>query len=219
LVAATALLAWLGEAMTRHGLGEGFWLLLLARALDRLPGAAAMGFESARAGFVSAGALPVAALFFLAASAAIVLFAKARWPANGLAGTANDVFVDVWPALLADRVGDLLLFTSAVILGATHDAAFFAIGSPARVLLMAPLIAGFTYLRAPYAPGGAAARPAAMTAAAQIVICCAGQILTRALGLPFALDGVWLIVVVATALGVLRAIGEPRRFPTGLAGE
>jgi hypothetical protein len=69
---------------------------------------------------------------------------------------------------------------------------------------MAALIAGFSYLRRSLPQGAAEIRrPPSITALAQIAICCGGEWLTRKLGVPFAINGAMIIVVVATALGVM----------------
>ena len=52
-VAATALLGWLGGQITLHGIGSGFWLLLITPTLIKLPAVAAKSFEAVQRGIVS----------------------------------------------------------------------------------------------------------------------------------------------------------------------
>ena len=122
--------------------------------------------------------------------------------------------MDVWPPLLAEYVPALVAGALAVILRAPIDLSLLTFGEPLHILLTAVLIAGFWLLRG-WARNGAAAsrRPVGLNAFAQIVVCCGGESLTRILGAPFAMDGAWIIVVVATALSVMGA-REARSIPS-----
>ena len=95
----------------------------------------------------------------------------------------------------------------SAILGAPIGVSLLTIGAPLHILLTAVLIGLFTLLRASARARGADGfdGPVWQTAAAQIVICCCGEFLAPALGLPFAIDGAWLIIIVATALSVLHS--------------
>jgi hypothetical protein len=219
LVAATALLGWLAERVTRYGLGDGLWLLLTASFLVRLPRWAVFAFELSRVGAASSSDVLDPVGYCLLASALITPLALARFaPISSLAGGeekesgANAVrFMDVWPPLLAQSVGALLISTLLLVSGQRLDTPSLAVGAPLHLLITAALIAGFAYLRAPR--GGAAAQPAILAALAQIAICCVGELLSRDLGTPFKIDGSWLIVVVATLTHLATTIvGRPTQY-------
>jgi len=209
-VAATAFLAWLAGRMTARGLGAGFWILLVVPYLVGLPTQGRMGLELAQAGYMDASALPITIGFVVLAIAVIVTLALA-WLPEGLSvqagalrsASSGAAFIDVWPPLLAQAAGTLI-GTAAVIAGMATRPYPLAFGAPLHILLMAALIAGFSYLRRSLPQGAAEIRrPPSITALAQIAICCGGEWLTRKLGVPFAINGAMIIVVVATALGVM----------------
>jgi hypothetical protein len=216
LVAATALLGWLGDRITRQGVGDGFWLLLIAPLLTRLPHSGVLAFEYSRQGLISLPVIWVAVGYCLLASVLIIPLALTRYapaasPAGGGDGEsrANGVdFMDVWTPLLAQYVGALLIGGLWLATGGPLDPSSLTVGSPIHILITAALIAGFAYLRAPR--GGAASQPAILAALVQIVICCVGESLSRNLGLPVAIDGPWLIVVIATLTRVVTwIVGRP----------
>lgn len=242
LVAATALLGWLGDQITRHGFGNGFWLLLIAPALMRLPEAVAHSAALLQVDDVSPSALAVAIGFILVAVAVLVALAIAHGHAEanfalnpevpsrlppglparlpgGLPGelpshikpaaprprvipaVGRDI-LDVWPPLLATYLGGLLLVPIAYMQG-NHSA--FAIGNPVRLLIIAVLIAVFSFLRTLSMPPADAwgRQLAKLTAAAQIIICIGAELLTRYLDVPFALNGAWLILAVAIVMSAV----------------
>jgi hypothetical protein len=214
LAAATAFLGWLADRVTRHGLGDGFWLLLVATPLAGLPAAIAGMLELLRLGVIGPGAIFCAFAYFALAGALIVALAIARGRREGGFGLG---FVDVWPPLLAEYLGSYALSALLYLLpGFALTSASIGIGSPLRLFVTAILILGFNLMRASPTGGDARGRPIGVIALAQIAVCCGGQALTRGLGLPFQLDGAWLIVVVATAIGVLASLRGAAR--TGQAG-
>jgi hypothetical protein len=212
LVAATALLGWLADRITRQGVGDGFWVLLIAPMLTLLPRSGALVYEFARMGLISSSVIWVVLGYCLLASVLIVPLALTRWiPAGRSIGGANDEshsngarFMDVWTPLLAQYVGALLIGGLWLAAGSSLNMASFAVGAPLHLLITAVLIAGFAFLRAPR--GGAASQPTVVAALVQIAICCVGELLLRNLGLPFAIDGPWLIVVIATLTRVATTI-------------
>jgi preprotein translocase subunit SecY len=211
LVAATALLGWLGDRITRQGVGNGFWLLLIAPILTLLPRSGALAYEYSRQGLVSPSVIWVAVGYCLLASVLIVPLALTRWvPGGPSIGAANDEshasvsFMDVWTPLLAQYVGFLLFVALELAGGSSINIASFAAGAPLHLLITAALIVGFSLLRAQ--SRGGMLQPAIMAMLAQIAICCIGEILARNLGLPFAIDGPWLIVVVATLTRVAATV-------------
>jgi preprotein translocase subunit SecY len=203
LVAATALLGWLADRITRQGVGDGFWLLLIAPILTRLPYSSVLAFEYARVGAVSSSATVVVFGYCVLASVLVIPLVLTRQVPAGLPFGAEDresraraSFMDVWTPLLAQYAFVLLIVVIEFIGGSLAFFDRFTVGAPLHLLITAALIAGFAYMRAPR--GSGAAQTAILAAVAQIAICCIGELLSANLGLPFAIDGAWLIVVVAT---------------------
>jgi preprotein translocase subunit SecY len=194
LVAGTALLFWLGERITLHGLGNGFWLLLITPMLVAAPSVAAGSLELGRQGVVPTAALGGAVVFLAVATALIAMTSSA-----GGASTENRVsgadFVTVWPPLFASYISAIAVsFFDLQTAGATH------------LLLMAALIATFNWLQwLGAAPG--TLRPVWAIALVQIFVCAGAELLTDILTLPFSIGGAWLIVIVTAAMSCLRAIG------------
>lgn len=207
LIAATALLGWLGGRITRNGFGSGFWLLLIAPTLAALPMQVAGTLAYARQGGIGTDALFGAAIFLALATILIAAVTNARLdaiPQNGQAAgnrTSGADFVSVWPPLFANFFAGLAAAALA-----------FSAGGAVHLLLIALFIAAFTWLQSRRAPEGSAeaARPLRLIALAQIVVCVSAEFLTRFWELPFPIDGSWLIVVVMVAISVLRAGGLNR---------
>lgn len=188
-VAATALLGWLGDRITRQGIGTGFWLLLILPTLIKLPAAAALGYEGGRAGLVAVGALAAVAVYLAVATALIVAVAKASPATAADNRTGGADFNIIWPPLFATAISGFAVEF------------WFSAAGPAHLLLLALLIAGFTWLQRRGNAGPPAGR---IVAAVQFAICAGAEILTQNLKLPFTLDGSWLIVVVVVAMNCLR---------------
>ena len=194
LVAGAALLFWLGERITLHGLGNGFWLLLITPMLVAAPSVAAGSLELGRQGVIPTAALGVAVVFLAVATALIAMTSSA-----GRASTENRVsgadFVTVWPPLFASYISGFVVSLFAL-----------EASGVAHLLLMAALIAAFNWLQwLGAAPG--TLRPVWIIALVQIFVCVGAELLTDALTLPFSIGGAWLIVIVTTAMSCLRAIG------------
>jgi preprotein translocase subunit SecY len=238
-VAATALLGWLGDQITRHGFGNGFWILLLTPALLHLPQTAMNTITHLQSQDVRPVELIVALGFIVLMIALLATLAIARYraeanasanppsasrepvhlqggapgslPPNPVASApkrelppiGRDV-VDVWPALLGTYFGGMVL---AFFISFEHgDYTGLLIGGLGRLLVIAAFIAFFSFLRMLSQPSGAGAlqqRLLVMMAAAQIVTCAGGELLMRYLGLPFAINGPWIILAVAIVMSAL----------------
>jgi preprotein translocase subunit SecY len=212
LVAGTALLGWLAERITRHGLGDGLWLLLVAPFLVQLPRTAVFAFELSRMDAASPSITSVPVGYCLLAGALIIPLALTRYAPISFStggehserGAICPSFMDVWPPLLAQSVGAFLISTLLLATGQMLNAPSLAVGAPLHLVIIAALIAGFAYLRAPR--GRAAAQPAILAALVQIAICGVGELLSLNFGIPFRIDGAWLIVVVVTLTRVATRI-------------
>jgi preprotein translocase subunit SecY len=244
-VGATAFLGWLGERITLHGLGNGFWLLLVAPFLSAVPRAIRGSSALWHQGAIDSVAL-CAAVGFLALTVVLVVAASGARARPGTrrispidiasrgVGAGRDEYACVWAPLLASYFGGFLIFGLALIFGHAKDAVtspWLAFGGPGHLFVVAALIAGFTYLRIrsarkdPVVDGGASdgdiSRPAWIMGIAQIIICAGAELLTRALRLPFALDGAWLIVVCTVAMNFIASFDietRPSRRPSGASG-
>jgi preprotein translocase subunit SecY len=242
LVAATALLGWLGDQITLHGFGNGFWLLLIAPSLMRLPEAVIYSAELLQVEDVSPSALAVAIGFIVVAVAVLVALAiaHARADANvtlnpdvslglpsgsparlpggapgelpsNLTATATtrprvpavgrDI-LDVWPPMVAIYMSGLALFPIVFFQG---NNSALGVGNPVRLVVIATLIALFSFLRTLSRPPADAWgwQLVKLTAAAQIVICVVAELLARYLDVPFAINGPWLILAVAIVMSAI----------------
>ncbi len=199
LVAGTALLCWLGEKVTAHGVGNGFWLLLITPTLATGVSVTAGSFELMRQGAIQQNALAGALVFLAVATALIVVTSKSAPAENRVSGVG---FAGVWPPLFAAYICDFVV-------------GFYALqaGGGAHLLLLAALIAAFNGLQW-LGSASATARPMLTITLVQIFVCAGGEMLTHSQMLPFPVNGPWLIVIVTTALSCLRAIGAPAKDST-----
>lgn len=199
MVAGTMLLGWLGDRISRQGIGSGFWLLAITPTLLKLPVVAAVGVEGWRQGVASADVLAMALVFVVVAVALVATLGSARYegvtpPANRASGAD---FIAVWPPLFA-----IYLSNFAVALWSLPA------GSVVHLVLIAFLIFAFSWLQSLGEPLEAPAwRPAWIILLIQIAVCVGGEVLTHMQMLPFIVSGSWLIVVVAVAMNILRRNG------------
>ena len=200
LAGGAALLVWLGERITLHGVGNGFWLLVITPTLAAGVSNAAGTWELLRMGAVRPEALFAALGFVAVATALIVKTSKA----NG-ASTENRVsgadFAGVWPPLLATYVSVFVIRISGLEASVATQLA-----------LLAALIVLFNGLQW-LGTAPAARRPLWAIALIQIVICVGADLLTRTIQLPFPIDGAWLIVIATTAMSCVRALGPLPETP------
>src|SRR5262249_25901009 len=111
-------------------------------------------------------------------------------------------FMPIWPALLASYfagfvVGLVGLFETS------SSVPLIATGGPVHLLIIAASILAFTWLQS---KGDSSIRPIWTMALVQIFVCLGGALLTRNLTLPFAVDGVWLIIVVTVITSAMRSL-------------
>jgi preprotein translocase subunit SecY len=200
LVAGTALLCWLGERITLHGLGNGFWLLLITPTLAAVASVAAGSWVLAQQGVIQPAALG-AALVFLAMATALIAMTSSASGASAENRVSGADFVSVWPPLFGAYISGFVV-------------SFFALqtGGTAHLLLMAALIAAFNWLQW-LGAAPTTLRPVWTIALVQIFVCVGAELLTDALTLPFPISGAWLIVIVTTALSLLRAMGTQPEAP------
>jgi preprotein translocase subunit SecY len=210
LVAATALLGWFADLISRYGIGGGFWVLLVTPVLITLPAQAATATEAVRQGIVSASALAVV-IVFLAVAMALIVMADSAWHGtarpNDTAATDKPQvrvsgvdFMPIWPALLASYFASFVVGLFGLF-ETSSGAPLIAAGGPFHLLVIAASIVAFTALQS---KGDNVVRPVWTMALVQIFVCLGGDLLTRNLTLPFAIDGVWLIIVVTVITSAMR---------------
>lgn len=156
LTAGTLFLLWLGNQITRKGLGNGVWMLIAAEGLGALP-ALAYGFsEVAILGGRVALYMILIPLFFAAATAMLVglQLAVRRIPLERSGGTAGGCDTPLELVLPIDRVTILPGFFAAFVLPWLLFPALakpfwqdiFEQGQPAQLLLLALLVVLLTLL-------------------------------------------------------------------------
>lgn len=96
LVAATAVLSWLADLVTRHGLCNGFWLLAVAPTVAGMLPSAVDTLERLRLGAMSIEAVLAVVAYLVLSTALLVGLDRARHDETGLAPP-----VGIWPPFLA----------------------------------------------------------------------------------------------------------------------
>jgi preprotein translocase subunit SecY len=203
LTGATALLIVLADMVTRHGLGSGIWLLLVAPALMHAPSTAAAVLDLVRVG--RAAPLDLAALiaYPVAATAGLVAFERAN-PGTATSGAF------VWPLVLANAAVAFLLLAAFPFLAPEQmqsAAQALSPGEPLRLVLIALLVPAFAVWR-PRSIAGAVPEAARietpMTLAALLAgIAIAGEVIGDWTGWPSLLDGQTIVILTSIALGIL----------------
>lgn len=217
LVAATALLSWLADRITRRGLGNGFWLLLAVPSLLGLPQAVMVAWQLTRDGMISVPVLLLGPAWLAVSTVALVTLDRARHPLTG-----NRPLGGVWPPLLAYSVCGWIIALGFALVPRETDlrTVWFAPGQPAYFVLVAALITGFSVLRLVAQdrgqPGGEAPLAVAIrrrlglnAGLVQAGICISGELLSEIT--PLVIRGIWLIVIVMLALRIADRFGiRPR---------
>ncbi|MDF2119015.1 hypothetical protein PY365_25940 [Roseiarcaceae bacterium H3SJ34-1] len=186
-VAATVLLGWLGDQVTRRGFGNGFWILLLTPALLRLPETAIRTIALLPDRQISPAGLALALGFMVLAIALLAALAIARADADANADAEQ---LSTGPARLPGgapgslppnpasapkrempRLGRDLVDVWPALLGTYFgglllaflimfehgDHSAMVIGGVIRLLVIAAFIACFSFLRTLSRPFGASA--------------------------------------------------------------
>jgi hypothetical protein len=121
--------------------------------------------------------------------AALVYASRAK--DRSLARAVQPVNADVWPPIVGAYVAGVNIVLVALFLGADPGS---WTGGATHLALIAMMTLLVTALQNPETPRGVWA-----LAFAQILACAGGVYLNKRLGLPFAIDGAWLVLVVAVA--------------------
>src|SRR5215470_9392262 len=211
-VAGTALLVWLAALISRHGVGSGFWILLLAPYLASLPGLALSVYEDVHSGILSEATL-VAVLAYVLIALAIVA-ALARTLARS--GMPLDRTL-IWPLYIAVIPGWALVIVPWFFPdGPMRDVAAVLLNRGAPVYLAALAVIVIVTSLAQWqrvVPRPAVAEPSSprvvegvgtsltvLTVLTLAAITVVPVFLSTQLGLPMLIDGRLMTAIVAVAL-------------------
>jgi preprotein translocase subunit SecY len=225
-VGATALLIWLCDQITRHGVGHGVWLIWATPTLAGLMLHADQTLALARSGEISQAGFAAGAIWLVGVIVFVTFLAKARFGHSLLrSGTAalsvteslirKPMAFEIAPLIIATMLCDML---AAVTWGMPVPGHGSSLGTVAYFALLAGLIVSFTFLRGradlalarqrnEVPDGRALLRQACITAAALIVISIVGKTLFPLLPLAPA-----LLVVILVAEDIVESIAA--RKPT-----
>src|SRR5262249_48630263 len=212
-VASTALLVWLAALISRHGVGSGFWILLLTPYLTGLPGLALSVNE-----FVHSGVMSEVGLV---GGLAYVLVALATVAALGRTLARSGMPLDrtlIWPLYIATIPAGVLVFAPWFFPdGPMHDtvAALLNRGAPLYLAALALIVIVTSlaqWLRV--GPRPARAEPSSprvqgvgtslivLSVLPLAAITVVPEFLTTQLGLPMLIDGRLMTAIVAVALAM-----------------
>ena len=208
LVGGVAIVIWLADQITRHGLGCGVWLVFLTPWLAEVPSRiAALAMSWPSWGPAVSVQLLIGGTLAVLVLAAIVGLIRAGGTSLEMAATC------LWSVLLADAAWPWLLLAIAALLGGGSLAglAWLGPGHPLALLALAGLVALFThlYLRSQRMAGVASfsAIAPALVAVALAAIALADMVLATQLGfVPLAGH---LILVAVVALSLLAQWWQP----------
>ena len=211
-VASTALLVWLAALISRHGVGSGVWILLLAPYLAGIPGLALSVNEAVHSGIMSEAALVTALAYVIIALATVATLActlaKLEMPLDRTL---------IWPLYIATiPTGALVLALWFVPDGPMRDtaAALLSPGAPLYLGVLAVIVIVTSLVqwqrvgpRPAVAPPslraeGIGASLTVLTVLTLAAITVLPEFLTTRLGLPMLIDGRVMTAIVAVALAM-----------------
>ena len=219
LVAGVALTYWLAEIITRHGIGSGFWVMLLAGELWAVPAALTNLAASHDTGQIATRQLLALTIAIAAAIISIVTLYRLRFtpaetsaPVDQLA--PRDIMI---PPLLGTVIASTLMLVVPLGQFLTGDESAmtysFDPADPIRLILSATMILLIAYLRAATRPlSGAAStqaiRWALIAGAVTAAIIVALEILSAGTGI-YLIPGIWIIVLAIVCLVFLSSQLSP----------
>jgi len=214
LIAATALLVWFANIITRHGLGSGFWIIALypsVRSFADLPDALQVGIGQ---GIISANTAIATVAALIAIAAVLTTLYRARLPDDSSAlPTPNPeeplrgrvLTAGVWPAVIASSITAYLPVVGWALSGredSLPSQSIFAYGRPGDLLAVALLTGLLTLILSPGNQGETGRVAARITAVALAVI--VSGITFATLNVPASIaEGSWLIAMVVVCLAML----------------
>ncbi len=212
LVAGAALMIWLADRVTRHGLGSGVWILLLFPVLLNLPYQLIAIYDLSERQGVALAEFTPAVLLFLGSVIAITAWYLTFSGVLGL----DRAFL--WPTVWAFAALPWCLVGVKYLQGAADQGwrgALLDAGHPLRQLLLALLLALFSLISLRVALNQhRALSPAATTGAALlatvtlVVVALAGDYLDAQMPVPMPVSARDILLLVVVALSVLSPSGS-----------
>ncbi len=202
-VAATAFLYWLAGAVTRLGLGNGFWLLLALPTIITLPEAVMAAYRGSS--FVINGGTQLTLMgVYIVASLAIVTAAARAVPDITKEGAL------LWPVILSYTLLSWMLAGLIITLPgeAERTAMIQQPQHPLNVIVFAVLVPLIAWGRARSRNNTS---PAWLTALAAAAIAIPGYLLSTFSSIPFLLNGQWLVLLPTLALAILSAYRQAHK--------
>ncbi len=243
LVAGSAFLIWLGEEISRRGVGDGVWLIFAAGTIGELPRQALAIHRLYLSGAVPAWA-PIASLAAIAALVALVVFAEKAVRVVRVAGQWHEpIRLRLNPSgILAPMLASVVLpvpLLAAWLTGFGGSdmkwlASLLAPGQLLSALIYTLLIVffAFFYAAAAFDPRAMAAnrtasspaqldtelaRVTALGAPYLVVLCLVPDLMNRA-SLPFPISGPSILITVLVAMDVLARWQQARRVAVSSTG-
>jgi len=207
-VAGTALLVWLAALISRHGVGSGVWVLLLAPYLAGLPGLALSVYEAVHSGVMSGAGLVAVLAYLLIALVTITALARTL--------ARSDMPLDrtlIWPLYIATIPAGVLVIAPWFFPdGPMRDtaAALLNRGAPLYLAALAIIViitslAQWQRVESRPAPGvveGVGALLIVLNVLTLAAITVVPEFLRTQLGLPMLIDGRLMTAIVAVALAM-----------------
>lgn len=212
-VAGTALLVWLAALISRHGVGSGFWILLLAPYLAGLSGLAWSVNEAVHSGIMSEAGLVAVLAYVLVALATVAALARTL----ARSGMPLDRTL-IWPLYIAAIPADVLVMAPWFFPGGPMRdtaAAFLNRGAPVHLAALSVTVIGTSLAQwQRVEPRPARAEPASplvdgvgaslivLTLLTLAAITVVPEFITTRLSLPMLIDGRLMTAIVAVALAM-----------------
>jgi len=212
-VAGTALLVWLAALISRHGVGSGVWILLVAPYLAGLPGLVLSVYMAVHSGVMSQADLVIVLAYVLVALTTVTALARTL--------TRSGMPLDrtlIWPLYIAILpAGALVLVPWLFPDGPMRDTAATLLnwGAPLYLLALAVIVILTSVaqwqrveprpaLAGPSSPRvvGVDASLIIFTAVTLAAITVVPEFLTTQLGLPMLIDGRLMTAIVAVVLAM-----------------
>ncbi len=207
LVAGVALTYWLAEIVTRHGIGSGFWVMILAGEIGTFPTVMKLLADNHAAGQIGTEALLILIIVIAAAVFSIVALYRLRFmPAASTVPVGQIAPRDIMmPPLLGSAIASTLMMVVPLGQYLTGDDSTPANSfDPVRLILGAAMILLIAYLRAATRPlrglsSAQAIRWSLIAGAITAAITVALEILGTGIG-HYLISGTWLIILIVVCL-------------------
>jgi preprotein translocase subunit SecY len=211
LIAGTAFVIWLADQITRHGLGSGVWIIIIASTAAELWHVIASLLDYQRLGIVAGPMVLLGGAFIVLAVAAIaaLLLAGGR--------TMEAASACLWPVVLAYTVLPWLLVLGGLLgqaTGADASMPWMEFGHPVRLAVLAVLIGVFMflYVRSDRIAGVAPpAVPPTVIGGTLALIAVGSEALPTYFSVPMILDGQSLPIIAIVMTSILIDWGFLRR--------